>query len=89
MVSRRHYRYDANGNLSLLSDSRKGHKSFAYDPLDRLTEVRGQLNEHFVHDPAGNLLDQSIDGQRHSRYANIKGNRLLMQIGRASCRERV
>ncbi|MFJ2333559.1 RHS repeat-associated core domain-containing protein [Pseudomonas helleri] len=76
---RRHYRYDANGNLSLLNDSRKGQKSFAYDPLDRLTEVRGQLTEHFVHDPAGNLLDQSIDGQRHSRYANIKGNRLLMQ----------
>lgn len=76
---RRHYRYDANGNLSLLSDSRKGQKSYAYDPLDRLTEVRGQLTEHFVHDPAGNLLDQSIDGQRHSRYANIKGNRLLMQ----------
>ena len=76
---RRHYRYDANGNLSLLSDSRKGQKSFAYDPLDRLTEVRGQLNENFVHDPAGNLLDQSIDGHRHSRYANIKGNRLLMQ----------
>ncbi|WP_278938506.1 RHS repeat-associated core domain-containing protein [Pseudomonas helleri] len=76
---RRHYRYDANGNLSLLSDSRKGQKSYAYDPLDRLTEVRGQLTEHFIHDPAGNLLDQSIDGQRHSRYANIKGNRLLMQ----------
>ena len=76
---RRHYRYDANGNLSLLSDSRKGQKSYVYDPLDRLTEVRGQLTEHFVHDPAGNLLDQSIDGQRHSRYANIKGNRLLMQ----------
>jgi len=76
---RRNYRYDANGNLSLLSDSRKGHKSYAYDPLDRLTDVRGTLTEHFIHDPAGNLLDQSTDGPRHARYVNIKGNRLLMQ----------
>ena len=76
---RRHYRYDANGNLSLLSDSRKGQKSYAYDPLDRLTEVRGKHPEHFIHDPAGNLLDQSTEFQRHGSYANIKGNRLLMQ----------
>ncbi|MFP3515126.1 RHS repeat-associated core domain-containing protein [Pseudomonas sp. SIMBA_077] len=76
---RRTYRYDANGNLGLLSDSRKGQKSYAYDPLDRLTEVRGTLSEHFIHDPAGNLLDQSTDGQRHAGHANIKGNRLLMQ----------
>ena len=76
---RRHYRYDANGNLSLLSDSRKGQKSYAYDPLDRLIEVRGQHPEHFIHDPAGNLLDQSTEFQRHGSYANIKGNRLLMQ----------
>ena len=31
----------------------------AYDPLDRLTEVRGKQAEYFIHDPAGNLLDQS------------------------------
>ena len=41
--------------------------------------VRGKHPEHFIHDPAGNLLDQSTEFQRHGSYANIKGNRLLMQ----------
>ena len=75
----RDYRYDASGNLRALSDSRKGQKSYVYDPLDRLTEVRGTFTEHFIHDPAGNLLEQSTEVQRHGSYANIKGNRLLMQ----------
>ncbi|TWR94243.1 RHS repeat domain-containing protein, partial [Pseudomonas saxonica] len=72
--------YDANSNLRLLTDSRKGQKSYAYDPLDRLTEVLGNANnvEHLAHDPAGNLLAQSYNGQGRS-YGKIKGNRLLMQ----------
>ena len=41
--------------------------------------MRGKHAEHFIHDPAGNLLDQSTEFQRHGSYANIKGNRLLMQ----------
>ncbi|WP_405595973.1 RHS repeat-associated core domain-containing protein [Pseudomonas sp. 2024-64] len=77
---RRTYQYDANSNLRLLTDSRKGQKSYAYDPLDRLTEVLGNANnvEHFAHDPAGNLLAQSYNGQGRS-HGKIRGNRLLMQ----------
>ncbi len=77
---RRSYQYDANSNLRLLTDSRKGQNSYAYDPLDRLTEVIGFINhvEHFAHDPAGNLLSQSYNGQGRS-HGKIKGNRLLMQ----------
>ena len=75
-VLQRHYRYDANGNLAGIDDSRKGSKSFHYDPLDRLVAVRGDTPESFVHDPAGSLLAQSGTS---SGLANVKGNRLLMQ----------
>ena len=75
-VLQRHYRYDANGNLAGIDDSRKGSKSFHYDPLDRLVAVRGDTPESFVHDPAGTLLAQSGSS---SGLANVKGNRLLMQ----------
>ena len=73
----RQYRYDANGNLAGIDDSRKGSKRFHYDPLDRLVAVRGDTPESFVHDPAGTLLAQS--GTPNSGMANVKGNRLLMQ----------
>jgi len=73
----RRYAYDANGNLAGIDDSRKGNRSYHYDPLDRLINVRGSTPESFAHDPAGNLLGQ---GDQHSaNLANVKGNRLLMQ----------
>lgn len=73
----RRYSYDANGNLSGVNDSRKGNRSYHYDPLDRLISVRGATPESFAHDPAGNLLGQSNEGT--ANLANVKGNRLLMQ----------
>jgi RHS repeat-associated protein len=74
---RRRYAYDANGNLAGIDDSRKGHRSYHYDPLDRLINVRGSTPESFAHDPAGNLLGQG--DQASANLANVKGNRLLMQ----------
>ncbi|WP_172979363.1 RHS repeat-associated core domain-containing protein [Pseudomonas kitaguniensis] len=74
---RRRYAYDANGNLAGIDDSRKGNRSFHYDPLDRLIKVRGATPESFAHDPSGNLLDQG--DQPVASLANVKGNRLLMQ----------
>jgi RHS repeat-associated protein len=74
---RRRYAYDANGNLAGIDDSRKGNRSFHYDPLDRLINVRGSTPESFAHDPAGNLLGQGDQPAAH--LANVKGNRLLMQ----------
>ncbi|WP_185752808.1 RHS repeat-associated core domain-containing protein [Pseudomonas fluorescens] len=73
----RRYAYDANGNLAGIDDSRKGHRSFHYDPLDRLISVRGSTPESFAHDPAGNLLGQN--NVPTANLANVKGNRLLMQ----------
>lgn len=73
----RRYAYDANGNLAGIDDSRKGNRSYHYDPLDRLIKVRGTTAESFAHDPAGNLLGQG--DQPNTNLANVKGNRLLMQ----------
>ncbi|MFJ3377466.1 RHS repeat-associated core domain-containing protein [Pseudomonas sp. NPDC086112] len=73
----RRYTYDANGNLAGIDDSRKGHRSYHYDPLDRLINVRGATPESFAHDPAGNLLGQN--NEPTANLANVKGNRLLMQ----------
>ncbi|MCV4289762.1 DUF6531 domain-containing protein [Pseudomonas capsici] len=73
----RRYAYDANGNLAGIDDSRKGNRSFHYDPLDRLINVRGATPETFAHDPAGNLLGQG--DLPTANLANVKGNRLLMQ----------
>ncbi|WP_260417989.1 RHS repeat domain-containing protein, partial [Pseudomonas cichorii] len=73
----RRYAYDANGNLAGIDDSRKGNRSFHYDPLDRLINVRGNTPESFAHDPAGNLLGQG--DLPTASLANVKGNRLLMQ----------
>ncbi|MFM5169662.1 RHS repeat domain-containing protein, partial [Aeromonas veronii] len=49
---------------------------YRYDPLDRLQEVRGELTERFLHDPAGNLLSQTLGGQFEG--ARTQGNRLLL-----------
>jgi RHS repeat-associated protein len=73
----RRYNYDANGNLAGINDSRKGNRSYHYDPLDRLISVRGAMPESFAHDPAGNLLGQN--DLPAANLANVKGNRLLMQ----------
>jgi len=73
----RRYKYDANGNLAGINDSRKGNSSYHYDPLDRLLSVRGAIPESFAHDPAGNLLSQNE--LPAANLANVKGNRLLMQ----------
>ena len=76
-VFMRRYHYDDSGNLARLEDTRRGTRSYHYDPLDRLTSVRGELAEYFVHDPAGNLLAQS--GLRGDpRDVQVQANRLLM-----------
>ncbi|WP_415897774.1 RHS repeat-associated core domain-containing protein [Neptuniibacter sp. QD57_21] len=78
---KRSYGYSDNGNLISLEDSRKGSKEYHYDALNRLQQVSGSLEEHLVHDPAGNLLDTTgqpstvvkgnrveFKGDRHYRY---------------------
>ncbi|MDM5140240.1 DUF6531 domain-containing protein [Aeromonas bestiarum] len=71
----RRYGYDSAGNLLQVNDSEQGEQHYRYDPLDRLLEVRGELTERFLHDPAGNLLSQTQGGQFDG--ARTRGNRLL------------
>ncbi|MFM5554111.1 RHS repeat domain-containing protein [Aeromonas veronii] len=59
-----------------MNDSEQGEQHYRYDPLDRLLEVRGELTERFLHDPAGNLLSQTLGGQFEG--ARTQGNRLLL-----------
>ncbi|MCA2015846.1 DUF6531 domain-containing protein [Vibrio tritonius] len=68
---RRRYEYSQAGNLTKIEDAQRGQTEYEYDPLDRLTAVRGVSNETFMHDPAGNLL---LD-----RKVNVEGNKLLFQ----------
>lgn len=72
---KRQYQYSPAGNLEFIDDSHKGKREYFYDPLDRLTHVRGDITEDLIHDPAGNLLTQ----EGRVRQVNIDGNRLLMQ----------
>ena len=67
----RRYQYNRSGNLTQVNDNLRGVTQYHYDPLDRLTQVRGSLSENFAHDPAGNLIQ--------SRQSNVAGNRLLFQ----------
>ena len=70
------YGYDRTGNLLQINDSERGELHYSYDSLDRLLEVRGALAERFLHDPAGNLLSQTLGGKFEG--ARTQGNRLLL-----------
>lgn len=74
----RQYQYQPNGNLAAVQDSRTGLHRFEHDPLDRLQDIRGDRQEGFVHDPAGNLLAQSaFQAYPRERDTRVQGNRLL------------
>jgi RHS repeat-associated protein len=63
----RGYKYDTEGALIELSDSRKGTSRFAYDTVERLREATRPEKEleRFVYDSTGNLLRR---GEREFRY---------------------
>ncbi|SMS01155.1 Putative deoxyribonuclease RhsC [Vibrio mangrovi] len=67
----RRYQYNRSGNLTQVEDNLRGLTQYQYDPLDRLTSVRGSVSETFAHDPAGNLIQDQL--------SNVEGNRLLFQ----------
>ncbi|BDM64473.1 hypothetical protein NFHSH190041_19250 [Shewanella sp. NFH-SH190041] len=75
----RRYHYHATGNLAQTDDNRYGSTYYDYDPLDRLTSVLGALTERFVHDPAGNLLEQTLGSHTGRTVTLVSGNQLLMQ----------
>lgn len=73
---KRQYHYGALGNLSDIEDTRDGHLHYDYDPLSRLTVVRGNIEERFVHDEAGNLLSQSLGHRISETLSDARGNQL-------------
>ncbi|RQW63623.1 RHS repeat-associated core domain-containing protein [Vibrio viridaestus] len=73
---KRQYQYDSLGNLSQIHDTRDGDFHFDYDPLSRLTAVRGNIEERFVHDETGNLLTQTLGNQINENRSRAAGNQL-------------
>ena len=72
----RRYAYDPAGRVAEIDDFRAGASRYVYDPADRLLQVQGLRPEHFVHDPAGNLLGQA-EGDA-PMAGRVEGNRLRM-----------
>ncbi|WP_066962872.1 RHS repeat-associated core domain-containing protein [Microbulbifer sp. Q7] len=75
----RSYGYNRSGQLTQINDSLRGNRSYHYDALDRLTQVDGPSPEHFVHDPAHNILaaaGSAEEAQQQASSTQVNGNRL-------------
>ncbi|WP_408063542.1 RHS repeat-associated core domain-containing protein [Vibrio nitrifigilis] len=75
---RRQYQYDGLGNLVQISDKQRGDTFYDYDPLSRLTAVRGNLDEQFTHDATGNLIPNHISLQSSELFDHAPGNQLKL-----------
>ena len=94
----RRYRHDPAGHVLAIDDLRRGATTYTYDPAGQLRSAQGATPEHFVHDPAGNLLDDAagagapgdrlvMQGDRHFRYDSA-GNRIEERSGTGGQRRR-
>ncbi|MFV8783264.1 RHS repeat-associated core domain-containing protein [Microbulbifer sp. SA54] len=78
-VLERTYGYNRSGQITHIGDSLRGDRQFHYDALDRLTQVDGPNPEHFVHDPAHNILaaaGSSEEAKQEAGATQVSGNRL-------------
>lgn len=78
-VLERAYGYNRSGQLSQIDDSLRGTRKYHYDALDRLTQVEGPNPEHFIHDPAHNILAAAATPEEAKQQASatqVTGNRL-------------
>ncbi|WP_346839621.1 polymorphic toxin type 46 domain-containing protein [Microbulbifer sp. SAOS-129_SWC] len=78
----RGYHYTRVGQLAQIDDSLRGTRKYHYDALDRLTKVDGPDPEHFVHDPAHNILaaaGSAEEAQQQADATKIAGNRLAFR----------
>ncbi|WP_421849487.1 RHS repeat-associated core domain-containing protein [Marinomonas sp.] len=75
---RRQYQYDGLGNLVQISDKQRGDTFYDYDPLSRLTAVRGNLDEQFTHDATGNLIPNHINLRNSELFEYAPGNQLKL-----------
>ncbi|WP_226865071.1 RHS repeat-associated core domain-containing protein [Microbulbifer taiwanensis] len=81
-VHERGYSYNAAGQLAQIEDSLRGTRNYHYDALDRLTQVEGPNPEHFVHDPAHNILaaaGTADEAQQQAGTTEVSGNRLAFR----------
>lgn len=82
LLHERGYRYNAAGQLAQIEDSLRGTRKYHYDALDRLTQVEGPNPEHFVHDPAHNILaaaGSAEEAQQQAGATEVSGNRLAFR----------
>ncbi|MGL6159782.1 RHS repeat-associated core domain-containing protein [Microbulbifer sp.] len=78
----RSYHYNRSGQISQIDDSLRGSRHYHYDALDRLTQVDGPNPEHFVHDPAHNILAAAgspEEARQQAGEAKVSGNRLAFR----------
>ncbi|WP_421849500.1 RHS repeat domain-containing protein [Marinomonas sp.] len=75
---RRQYAYDGAGNLTHIADKQRGDTFYDYDPLSRLTAVRGNLDERFTHDATGNLIPNRINLRNSELFDHAPGNQLKL-----------
>ncbi|MFD2312539.1 RHS repeat-associated core domain-containing protein, partial [Microbulbifer halophilus] len=81
-LHQRGYHYNRAGQIAQIDDSLRGSRHYHYDALDRLTQVDGPNPEHFVHDPAHNIL--AVAGSREEAKeqagnTQVSGNRLAFR----------
>ena len=78
----RSYHYNRAGQIARIDDSLRGSRHYHYDALDRLTQVDGPNPEHFVHDPAHNILAAAGSAEEAKQQAGetqVSGNRLAFR----------
>ncbi|MGO1298985.1 MAG: RHS repeat-associated core domain-containing protein, partial [Vibrio sp.] len=73
---RRQYDYDGAGNLTHIADKQRGDTYYDYDPLSRLTAVRGNLDEQFTHDATSNLIPNHLNLKNSELFEHAPGNQL-------------
>lgn len=73
-LNARQYGYNESGQLSQITDTRRGTTHYQYDAIDRLVAVQGPQPETFVHDPAGNLLGNSEEEPKPQQVTNNRLN---------------
>jgi RHS repeat-associated protein len=75
---KRDYQYDAAGQLTQTSDTRRGEREYAYDPVGRLLSATTRYGiETFSFDPASNLLDEkNAEVRRPLDQAPLRSRRL-------------
>ncbi|MGO1298556.1 MAG: RHS repeat-associated core domain-containing protein, partial [Vibrio sp.] len=73
---RRQYDYDGAGNLTHIADKQRGDTFYDYDPLSRLTAVRGNLDEQFTHDATSNLIPNHLNLKNSELFEHAPGNQL-------------